>query len=130
MRKSTREKRKQKPKRGLIKLVSEGDPAAPPTEVRDLPKDWEKRRVGLFKGKHLKFLTLGRMDLLRSKLFAFCDRQQDYQDCLALKPTAAELRTIYPWLRERDGNELWPAHVARSLQAVAKELGHELDVER
>jgi hypothetical protein len=101
----------------------------PESLIRDLPKGWEKRRISLFKGRRLKLLTLGRIDLLRAKIFAFCDRQQDYQDCLAMKPTARELRTVYPWLKDRDLNELWPEHARRSLKAIAKGLGYELDLE-
>ncbi len=78
----------------------------------------------------MKLRTLGRLDLLRTKLYAYCDRQQDLQDCLALKPTASELRSLYPWLRERDLNELWPDHVRRSLAAIATELDYELELER
>jgi hypothetical protein len=98
--------------------------------IQDLPPGWEKRRVPLFKGRSLKLKTLGRIDLLRAKIFAFCDRQLDYQDCLALKPTKKELRTIYPWLKKRDLNELWPEHARKSLQAIAKELGYDLELER
>lgn len=101
----------------------------PETLIRDLPKGWKKRRVSIFKGRRLRLLTLGRMDLLRAKLFAYCDRQRDYQDCLALKPTARELRAIYPWLRRRDLNELWPEHARRSLISIAKGLGYELDLQ-
>ena len=102
----------------------------PGSLVRDLPAGWEKRRVPLFKGKSLKLRTLGRIDLLRAKIFAFCDRQQDFGDCVALKPTAKELRIIYPWLKERDLNELWPKHARTSLLAIAKELGYDLDLGR
>jgi hypothetical protein len=102
----------------------------PASLTRDLPAGWEKRRVPLFKGKSLKLSTLGRLDLLRSKIFAFCDRQLDFRDCVALKPTPRELRTIYPWLKERDLNELWPKHALNSLQAIAKELGYEFDLGR
>jgi hypothetical protein len=75
-------------------------------------------------------MTLGRIDLLRAKIFAFCDRQQDFKDCVALKPTAKELRIVYPWLKERDLNELWPEHARTSLLAIAKELGYDLDLGR
>jgi hypothetical protein len=102
----------------------------PASLIRDLPPGWEQRRAPLFNGQALKLQTLGRMDLLRSKTFAFCDRLLDFQDCLALKPTAKELQVIYPWLKERDGNELWPEHARKSLQAIAKDLGYDLDLER
>ncbi len=57
--------------------------------TRDLPAGWLDRTVPLFNGRALRLKTLGRLDLLRSKLFAFCDRQEDLDDCLALKATHA-----------------------------------------
>jgi hypothetical protein len=101
----------------------------PASLMQDLPPGWEERKVLLFAGRALRLMTLGRIDLLRAKIFAFCDRQLDFRDCLAMKPTAEELRTIYPWLRERDLNELWPKHARTSLQAIAKELGYDLDLQ-
>lgn len=92
---------------------------------RDLPKGWEQRTTPLFTGKRLKLTTLGRSDLLRSKLFAYCDRQQDLKDCIALKPTTAELRVCLPWLEQRDANPDWPEHVRRSIYYLAERLGHD-----
>jgi hypothetical protein len=68
--------------------------------------------------------TLGRPDLLKSKLFALCDRGTDLPDCLALAPTAEELADCVPWLEVRDGNELWPEHVRTTVADLARRLGH------
>lgn len=57
-----------------------------------LPKGWRVRLEKLYSGKALKLHTLGRSDLLKTKLFAFCDRGQDLQDCIALRPSREELR--------------------------------------
>jgi hypothetical protein len=95
----------------------------PESLIRDLPAGWEQRVVPLYQGSRLQLTTLGRLDLLRSKLYAYCDRQQDLEDCIALKPTAKELNTCLPWLKERDAHPKWPEHVARSLQVLAKRLG-------
>jgi hypothetical protein len=92
--------------------------------ITDLPAGWEARTQPLFDGQGLRLQTLGRLDLLRAKLFALCDRGIDIDDCLALAPRADELRTIAPWLAERDGNPLWPEHVAVRLANLAKRLGH------
>jgi len=97
----------------------------PESLTRDLPPGWFDRRIPLFRGKAMKLTTLGRIDLLRSKLFAFLDRQEDLADCLALRPSRSELEEIAPWLMDRDANELWPRHVERSLNALCKELGYE-----
>ena len=63
-------------------------------------------------------------DLLRSKLFALSDRGFDLGDCLALVPTAGELRAILPWLEQQDGHRGWPAHVRETLADVGRRLGH------
>jgi hypothetical protein len=52
----------------------------------------------VFSGAAITLRCLGREDLLRSKLSALCDRGIDLGDCVALAPTAGELRTIAPWL--------------------------------
>lgn len=94
----------------------------PASLTRDLPPGWLERTCPLFTGRALRLTTLGRLDLLRSKLFAFCDRQEDLDDCIALRPTSEELAEIEPWLLERDASPLWPEHVRRSLAALQQEL--------
>jgi hypothetical protein len=95
----------------------------------DLPKSWRRQVVRIYEGKNLSLYTLGRLDLLRSKLFAYCDRQQDLEDCEALRPTLDELQTCLPWLVERDANPMWPAHVKTSLHRLAEKLGYEFKPE-
>ena len=91
--------------------------------IRDLPKGWEERTVPHFEGKALVLRPLGRLELLMTKLFAYCDRQEDFRDCVAMKPTPEELRASEAWLEERDLNPLWPDHVRVSLAAIAREVG-------
>ncbi len=100
----------------------------PRSLVADLPEGWQDRTVILQQVGGLCIRTLGRSDLLKSKLFAYCDRQQDEGDCVALAPSADELRECLPWLVERDGNLLWPEHVRSSLRGLAKEMGYDLDL--
>ena len=93
-----------------------------------LVSSWNYPKAGLialYKGKALNLLTLGRMDLLCSKLYAYCDRQQDLADCLALKPNPRELGQCLPWLLQRDANPLWPDHVRVSLNQLKEVLGYE-----
>ena len=63
-------------------------------------------------------------DLLKSKLFALCDRGTDLADCIALAPTAIELAECMPWLEQQDGNALWPAHVRETVADLTRRLGH------
>ena len=88
-----------------------------------LPAGWRERVQRIFDGQVLVLSTLGRPDLLKSKLFALCDRGTDLPDCIALAPTAEELAECVPWLEVQDGNELWPAHVRATVADLARRLG-------
>lgn len=98
----------------------------PASLTRDLTGDWRARIQVAFKGNAITLYTLGRADLLKSKLFALCDRAVDRDDCIKLKPTQGELNDISPWLEQQDGNPVWPDHVRDTLSDLAKELGYEL----
>ncbi len=91
----------------------------------NLPQGWKSRIQLLFSGKALILYTLGRSDLLRTKLFAYCDRQQDLSDCIALAPSKKELYEVLEWLQEQDAHPGWPAHVQKSLSFLGKELVYE-----
>jgi len=94
----------------------------PETLIRDLPSGWEQALTPLYEGKNLKLFTLGRLDFIRSKLFAFVDRGIDLQDLIKLKPTMAEIDELREWLSERDGNPDWPKYVEIRLNELIKEL--------
>lgn len=89
-----------------------------------LPVGWRSKVASIFEGRSLRLFTLGREDMLRSKLFALCDRGIDLPDCLALAPTHAELDAVRPWLELQDANPDWPEHVQRNLRFVGRKLGH------
>ncbi|MBK6686028.1 MAG: hypothetical protein IPG45_16260 [Deltaproteobacteria bacterium] len=89
-----------------------------------LPAGWRERVQRIFDGRALVLGTLGRSDLLKSKLFALCDRGTDLPDCIALAPTAEELAECAPWLEQQDRNEFWPAHVLATVADLARRLGH------
>ncbi len=91
-----------------------------------LPTGWKERLQRIFEGQALLLSTLGRADLLKSKLFALCDRGTDLPDCIALAPTAEELAECMPWLEAQDGNPLWPAHVRATVADLAGRIGHGL----
>ncbi len=80
-----------------------------------LPAGWELRLQEVFRGRVLVLRSLHRADLLKSKLFALCDRGLDLPDCLALAPTPAELAEAVAWLEPQDLNPHWPAHVRTTL---------------
>lgn len=96
-----------------------------PESLKDvLPKGWRSRLEKLYTGKALLLHTLGRPDLLKSKLFAYCDRGQDLKDCIALKPTQQELRDALDWLKKQDANPDWPAHVETKIAQLGSRLGY------
>lgn len=96
-----------------------------PASLADvLPTGWQERLQVVFQGSAITLRCLGRIDLLRSKLFALCDRGIDLVDCLALSPTAEELAEIAPWLEYQDANPDWPAHTRAVLDDLRRRLGH------
>lgn len=96
-----------------------------PESLKDvLPKDWQLRLEVLYSGKALSLHTLGRPDLLKSKLFAYCDRGQDLNDCIALKPSLTEIQAALEWLKKQDANPGWPDHVEKRITRLVEKLGH------
>lgn len=96
----------------------------PDNLVRDLPQDWRARVAPLFTGQALTLHTLGRADLLKTKLYAYCDRGDDFKDCLALKPSQPEIDGAYDWVSHRDSNPNWPDHVRSQFLRLKKALGY------
>ena len=92
------------------------------TEV--LPSGWRERVRAVFSGNALTLTTLGRADLLKTKLFALCDRGTDLGDCVALAPTPEELSEAGPWIAERDAHPGWGDHVRLTLEELRGRLGH------
>jgi hypothetical protein len=96
----------------------------PESLARNLPAGWEQRAEPLFSGRALMLRSLGRADLLKSKLFAFCDRRTDLGDCLALAPMPEELAEALPWVEYQDANEQWPQYVREMFSELGRRLGH------
>lgn len=96
----------------------------PMSLVNDLPEGWRERLVEVYTGQAVVLQTLGRTDLLKTKLFALCDRLEDWADCIALAPVPEELDGCLPWVTARDGNPDWPGHVGNTFVALAERIGH------
>ncbi|MBC7975754.1 MAG: hypothetical protein H7138_12315 [Myxococcales bacterium] len=92
--------------------------------VAVLPPGWRERVQPAFAGRALVLTTLGRADLLKTKLFALCDRGSDLADCVALVPTTEEVAEALPWVSSQDAHPGWPAHVAATLSDLQRRLGH------
>lgn len=89
-----------------------------------LPEGWEARTTVVFRGTAIRLRGLARLDLLRSKVFALCDRGIDLGDCVALAPTAEELAEVLPWVEDQDANPEWPTHVGHVFADLGRRLGH------
>lgn len=96
----------------------------PDSLVRELPSRWRLRIVPIFNGKAIHLSTLGRSDLLKTKLFALCDRDFDFQDCIKMNPSQEELDKCFEWVSERDANPDWRKNVENHFAELKKELGH------
>ena len=98
-----------------------------PAALADLlPSGWRDRLQELYRGQAVTLWSLGRAELILSKLFALCDRGTDLTDCLALQPTPAELDRAAPWLLQQDLHPDWPRHVQAALADLARRLKHGL----
>jgi hypothetical protein len=96
----------------------------PESLKKALPKHWRLRLEKLYLGKALTLHTLGRSDLLKSKLFAYCDRGQDLKDCIEMTPSQADLYGALDWVKSQDANPGWPHHVEMQIAKLAKKLGY------
>jgi hypothetical protein len=96
----------------------------PASLTTTLPEGWQNRLQFVFEGAAIRLHTLGRVDLLKTKLFSLCDRGLDIGDCIAMAPMVEELREARPWLDLQDGHPHWPEHVAVTLDDLSKRLGH------
>lgn len=92
--------------------------------VDSLPSGWKKRLRTVFSGKALSLTTLGRFDLLKTKLFALCDRGTDLPDCVSLAPSASELNEAEAWVIKQDAHSGWPRHVRATLKDLGERLNH------
>ena len=92
---------------------------------RDLKPGWRTRTASIFKGKALEMRSLGREDLLATKLYAFCDREDDLEDVLKLKPTRTELANIFHWVLKRDASPKWPKRVRDCFSRLREKLKYE-----
>ena len=93
---------------------------------KNLPKNWNMRTQLFFSGKAIKFFTLGKSDLLKDKLWGFCDlREQDRSVILALKPSKNELLEASQWVQDQEAHIKWPAHVHSRVMELFRDLDYE-----
>jgi hypothetical protein len=94
-----------------------------------MPDGWRERLRPLFRGDALTLDTLGRLDLLCTKLVALMDRATDLGDCIALAPSPEELAAAWPFVAAYEGNpesreSFWIPRARAYYAQLARELGH------
>jgi hypothetical protein len=106
-----------------IYLVDDWFNNGPASLKQVLPQGWRDDLEPLYQGQALSLQTLDRLTLLKTKLFAYCDRGEDLDDCLALKPSLDELDAAKEWVQYQDANPMWPDHVENRIEELAEKLG-------
>ena len=90
--------------------------------IQTLPEGWKERTQLIFTGKALTFFTLGRIDLLKTKLDAMVHRGRDMEDVIAMKPSMEEIAECLEWVLNIDGGEHWPEMVKESFDELRSKL--------
>lgn len=87
-----------------------------------LPKGWQDRATIALETPGLCVRTLAREDLLKLKTYALCQRGQDLQDCVALRPSPEELEETLSWLKGLQRGQGWAQDLAVGMKLLAREL--------
>ena len=103
-------------------LVSDWFNNGPASLLRDLPQGWQAHLRPIYQGTNLRLLTLGREDILRSKLFAYVDRGIDEEDVIKLNPSKEEINAVLDWVKDRDANPTWPEYVEMRINDLMRRL--------
>jgi len=107
-----------------LKLAENWLNNGPAILMKELPPDWESHCEVIFEGSNLVISSLGRRDLINSKLYAAADRISDVGDLVALKPLNSELKNAREWVLQKDASGIWPKIVDECLSEVRKRLGY------
>lgn len=89
-----------------------------------LKENWYLRLTPLYQGKSITFKTLGRIDLIGTKILAYCDRGTDLKDCIDLRPSLEEIIEVLPWVQSYDLNPDWPQYVLNRVEVLKEKLGY------
>jgi len=93
--------------------------------VPSLPTGWTSRTFPVFRGERLVLFSLGRLKMILTKAFAFCDRGEDRDDLLKLEPSAQEIAQATLWVSVQDAHPQWPEWVQSQMGELAKENSDE-----
>lgn len=93
--------------------------------AKDMRKGWESRVFLVYSETNLQIFSISREDMIFSKFYAYCDRQKDIDDLVALNVSLYEIKEAYELTLKKDGNPLWPKHVESQLVKLKKRMGYE-----
>lgn len=88
-------------------------------------KTWRNDLQPLYIGDSLVLKTLSRLNLIRTKFWAMCDRMRDLDDLIALDPTAKEIAMAVQWVIPLDANPGWQRHVETMALSLKERLHHD-----
>jgi len=92
----------------------------PDSLLQELERGWRDRVVEMYHGENLSVYSLGKMDLLKTKLWATCDRMEDIEDILFLSPTKEELLEAKQWVLQRDASDFWPEIIEEAMREIER----------
>lgn len=93
--------------------------------ARDMRQGWEERIFLLHSDTHLKVYSISREDMIFAKFYAYCDRQKDIDDLVALKLKEYEIQNALDFTKTKDAHVLWPKHCVDMASKLKKRLGYE-----
>ena len=92
--------------------------------VNELPEDWESQCTLAYSGSNLIVKSIGRRDLIYSKLYAAADRIDDIEDLVSLNPSETELEHARQLVLKQDASDFWPEIVEECLTQLRRRLKH------
>lgn len=96
--------------------------AGPADLLMNLPSNWKTDLQLLYSGKSLTLRTLSRINIIRTKFWAMCDRMRDVDDLIAISPSDDEIKIAVQWVSPLDANPGWPKHVESMADALKARL--------
>ena len=84
----------------------------------EMPVGWKERLRLIYEGSYLQVMSLGRLDMIFTKVLAELDRQEDFEDIISLSPSSDELQSIEPTLLVLEENKLWKQKVTELINKL------------
>jgi len=96
--------------------------SGPVDVLQSLPSNWRTDLSPLYTGESLVLKTISRLNFIRTKFWAMCDRMRDLDDLVAMNPSDEDIEIAVQWVKPLDANPDWPRHVESMAQALKMRL--------